>query len=82
MGEEKLAAFMHLLGDYALDIMPEVLGLVLGRIRKGELEPPYYVETRNGAGWDLDAATINTLRKEWSQALVRTLKSARRRNNR
>ena len=76
--EEKFAAYLHLLGDYTLHILPEVLGASLDAIRNGEIEPPYFEDCESGWGWDVDDSIKKRIQDQWSSSLVQALKAPRK----
>jgi hypothetical protein len=77
-GKERLAAAIHLLGDFALDVMPRVIGLVVEQMTRQKLPPPYYLK---GLGdWDVNLRARGELVEGWSRQLVQALAAEGRRD--
>lgn len=74
-GRNKSAANIHLLGDFALDILPDVLDYVLKNIKKNKIKLPCYLPFENNqSSWDVTENAIREMTKKWGKVFINTLK--------
>jgi len=71
--DEKSAAYLHLLGDFVSDIIPNVLEAVLKEIDKKTISAPNYGVYNKKNSWNIKKISIDKMCKTWSEAFVDTL---------
>ena len=79
-GDEKLAAYIHLLGDYILHILPDVIEYTIGSIKKGDVESPFFEEYDGKSRWDITDEVKQWLQNQWGLTLVEALKLPRKKD--
>lgn len=72
-------AHTHLLGDFYLDIVREVIAKLRSQCSKGTIEPPYYEKLQNGKwGWDVNELAVEQLTQNCFKAFRTALKNENR----